>query len=59
MGNKGLVTNYEEGGYTTGAGGGACKVLPLQKGRTEKVLAMPKWGGGGHKLFWVGFYIVA
>ena len=36
---KGLVTNYGEGGagnYRTG-GGGACEVLPLRKGRAEKV----------------------
>ena len=36
---KGLVTNYGEGGgvYKTG-GGGASVVLPLRKGRTEKVV---------------------
>ena len=32
----GLVTNYGEGGYKTG-GGGACEVLPLRKGGTEKI----------------------
>ena len=39
-GNKGLVTNYGEGGwsYKTGGGRGACEVLPLQK----------KGGGGGN-----------
>ena len=35
--DKGLVTNYGQGGYTTGGGGGACGVLPLRKGG---------WGGG-------------
>ena len=34
---KGLTTNYREGGYKTG-GGGACQVIPLQKGGAEKVL---------------------
>ena len=42
---KGLVINYgEAGGYKTG-GGGAFKVLPLQKRGAEKVLAMLKGGG--------------
>ena len=45
---KGVVTNYREGGYKTGGGGFASEVLPLQKGGTEKVLAMLK---GGHKKF--------
>ena len=57
---KGLVTNYGEGGglqngrgggYKTG-GGGAREVLPLRKGRAEKVLAMLK---RGHKKFGVVF----
>ena len=40
---KGLVTNYREGeGYKTA--GGACEVLPLREGGTEKVLAMLKRG---------------
>ena len=38
-------------------GGGAREVLPLQKGGTEKVIAMLK--GGGHKKFWGSFYVVA
>ena len=46
MPNKGLVTNYEEGGGATKREGGACEVLPLRKGRTEKVKAMLKRGGG-------------
>ena len=29
--SKGLVSNHGEGGYKTG-GGGACEVLPLQRG---------------------------
>ena len=29
--------------------GGACEVLPLQKRVAEKVLAMLKGGGWGHK----------
>ena len=37
-------------------GGGARKVLRLQKGGAEKVLAMLK---GGHKKFWGSFYAVA
>ena len=44
------------GGYKTRGGGGACEVLPLQKGGAEKVLAMLK---GGHKQFWGSFYAVA
>ena len=48
---KGLVTNYREGGYKTG--GGACEVLPLRKGRMEKVLAMLK--GGRHEKVWGWF----
>ena len=36
-------------------GGGACEVLPLQKGAVE-LLAMLK---GGHKKFWGSFYAVA
>ena len=45
---KGLVTNYGEGGggYKTGRRR-ASEVLPLQKGGTEKVLAMLKGRGGG------------
>ena len=46
--NKGLVTNYGEGG--------ASEVLPLRKGAAEKVLAMLK---GGHKKFEGSFYAVA
>ena len=47
-----------EGGYKTGeGGGGACEVLPLQKGEAEKVLAMLK--GGGHKKFCGSFYTIA
>ena len=50
---KGLVTNYGEGGLQNG---GACEVLPLRKGGTQKVLAMLK---GVHKRFWGSFYTVA
>ena len=56
--NKGLVTNYGEGGgggYKTG-GGGALEVLPLRKRGAEKVLTMLK---GGHKKFRGSFYVVA
>ena len=45
--DKGLVTNYGEGGATKWEGG-AREVLPLRKGGAEKVLAMLK---GGHKKF--------
>ena len=39
--DKGLVINYEEGGYKTGGGatkweGGICEVLPLRKGGLKK-----------------------
>ena len=54
-GDKGLVTNYGEGGATKREGG-AREVLPLRKGGAEKVLAMLK---GGHKKFWGSFYAVA
>ena len=37
--------------------GGACEVLPLQKGEGANVLAMLK--GGGTTSFWVVFYAVA
>ena len=37
-------------------GGGACEVLPLQKGGSEKVLAMLK---GGHRKLWGCSYVVA
>ena len=54
--DKGLVTNYGEGGgYKTG-GGGHVKFYPYEKGGAEKVLAMLK---GGHKKFWGSFYAVA
>ena len=53
--NKGLVTNYGEGGATKREGG-AREVLPLRKGGAEKVLAILK---GGHKKFWDRFYAVA
>ena len=46
---------YGEGGIQNGRrGGGACEVLPLRKGRAEKVSAMLK---GGHNKFWGHFYI--
>ena len=45
------------GDYKMGAGG-ACEVLPLQKGGTENVLAMLK-GEGGHKRFWGSLCAVA
>ena len=51
-----LITGRGGGGYTMG-GGGAHKVLPLQKGgRAENVLAMLK---GGHNKFWGSIYAVA
>ena len=50
------VTNYGEGGGGYKTGGGACEVLPLQKGGAEKVLAILK---GVHKKFWGRFYAVA
>ena len=53
--NKGVVTNYGEGGATKREGG-AREVLPLRKGGAEKVLAILK---GGHKKFWGRFYTVA
>ena len=50
---EGLVTNYGDGGQ-------ACEVLPLRKGRAEKVLAILKGGGGGgQKQFWGRFYAAA
>ena len=49
--DKGLVTNYGEGGATKREGG-AREVLPLRKGGAEKVLAVLK---GGHKKFWGSF----
>ena len=45
--NKGLVTNYGEGGATQREGG-AREVLPLEKGGAEKVLAVLK--GGAQKV---------
>ena len=54
--NKGVVTNYGEGGGVQNGRGGAREVLPLRKGRAEKVLAILK---GGHKKFWGRFYAVA
>ena len=53
--NKGVVTNYGEGGATKREGG-AREVLPLRKGGAEKVLAILK---GGHTKFWGRFYSVA
>ena len=50
--NKGVVTNYGEGGATKREGG-AREVLPLRKGGAEKVLAILK--GGGTKSFGVDF----
>ena len=45
---KGPVFSYrEEIGVATKREWGASEVLPLQKGWTEKVLAMLKGGGGG------------
>ena len=37
-----LMTGRGGGGLQNGRGGGACEVLPLQKGGTEKVLAILK-----------------
>ena len=54
--NKGLVTNYGEGGGYKKVGGGTREALPLRKGGAEKVLAMLK---GGHKQFWGSSYAVA
>ena len=51
--DKGLVTNYGEGGATKREGG---HVKFYEKGGAEKVLAMLK---GGHKKFWGSFYTVA
>ena len=45
-----MVTNYGEGGYKTGEGGGASEVLSLQKGGgAENVLAMLKGEVGRNK----------
>ena len=53
--DKGLVTNYREGGYKMG--GGHLKFYPYEKGGGgRKVLAMQK---GGHTQFWGSFYAVA
>ena len=52
--NKGLVTNYGEGGATKREGGHV-KFYHYEKGGAEKVLAMLK---GGHKKFWGSFYVV-
>ena len=51
--------NAGRGGYKTGGGWGACKVLPLRKrgGGQKKVLAMLK--GRGTTSFGVVFYAVA
>ena len=54
--DKGLVTNYGEGGGLQNGRGGAREVLRIRKGGAEKVLAMLK---GGHKKFWGSFYAVA
>ena len=60
---KGLFTNYAEGwGYKMGGGGGQVKFHPYGKkrgGRAEQVLAILKWGGGGHKRFWGSFIVGA
>ena len=53
--DKGLVTNYGEGGATKREGG-AHEVLPLRKRGAEKVLAVLK---GGHKKFLGIFYAIA
>ena len=50
---KGLVTNYGERGATKREGGGACEVLPLQKG-VGGVFSHAE-GGGGIKCFGVVF----
>ena len=44
-----------KGGLQNGRGG-VREVLPLRKGRAEKVLAILK---EGHKKFWGSFYAVA
>ena len=38
------------GGATKREGGGASEVLPLQKGKAEKVLAMLKGGRGAQQI---------
>ena len=53
--NKGVVTNYGEGGATKREGG-AREVLPLRKEGAEKVLAILK--GGAQKVLG-RFYAVA
>ena len=50
LGDWSLITG--RGKLQNGRGGGwrgQTEVLPLQKGGAEKVLAMLKFGGGGHK----------
>ena len=57
--DKGLVTNYGEGGggYKTGGGGGMWSFTPTKRGGgADKVLAKLK---GGHNKFWGSFYAVA
>ena len=57
---KGLVTNYGEGGYKTGGGGGMWSFTPTKRGGgAEKVSAMLKGRGGRHTKFWGSFYMVA
>ena len=57
--NKGLVTNYGEGGGgATKREGGAHEVLRLRKGGGGKSFSHAE-GGGGHKKLWGRFYVVA
>ena len=43
-------------GGATKRRGGPCEVLPLQKGRAEKVLAISKGGGGHNKQQVLGYF---
>ena len=52
--DKGLVTNYGEGGYQQE--GGHVKFYPYEKGGAKKVLAMLT---GVHNKFWGRFYTLA
>ena len=51
--NKGLVTNYGEGGYKTG--GGDVKFYPYEKGGGEGGKSFSHAEGGGTKCFRVFF----
>ena len=58
---EGLVTNYGEGGGLRNGswrGGGQVKFYPYEKGEGGKCFSHAE-GGGGHKMFWGSFYVVA